>query len=27
MTTIAMKLNYIWSYLTLHQMEIGASPG
>jgi hypothetical protein len=25
MTTIAMKLHYIWSYLTLHQMEIGAS--
>ena len=27
LTTIAMKLNYIWSYLTLHQMEIQASPG
>jgi hypothetical protein len=26
-TTITMKLNYIWSYLTLHQMEIQASPG
>ncbi len=27
LTTIAMKLNYIWSYLTLHQIEIEASPG
>jgi len=26
-TTIAMKLNYIWSYLTLHQIEIETSPG
>jgi hypothetical protein len=26
-TTIAMKLNYIWSYLTLHQMKIETSPG
>lgn len=25
MTTIAMKLHYIWSYLILHQTEIGAS--
>jgi hypothetical protein len=25
LTTITMKLNYIWSYLTLHQMETEAS--
>jgi IS4 transposase len=25
LTTIALKLNYIWSYLTLHQMETEAS--
>jgi IS4 transposase len=25
LATIAMKLNYIWSYLTLHQMETEAS--
>ena len=27
LTTITMKLNYIWNSLTLHQMEIEASPG
>ena len=26
-TTFAMKLNYIWHSITLHQMEIEASPG
>ena len=27
LTTIMMKLNYVWHSLTLHQMEIEASPG
>jgi len=26
-TTITMKLNYIWHFITLYQMEIEASPG
>jgi IS4 transposase len=26
-TTFAMKLNYIWHSITLHQMEVEASPG
>jgi len=27
LTTINMKLNYLWQFLTLHQMEIEVSPG